>query len=156
MLRKYHLIVFFENSRFIHLCRFLKYFASFVNVKERSFYQFTALKKICFYSQKSMISLCPLSEKLMPSRQILFPRTSWESPPHTSWRRLVKILFDIPRDVSNWRPGDVSIGRPGDVSIGRPGDILIWRSRDVATRLVWDVPKVFSARSLEDLLSTQT
>ena len=35
MLRKYHLIVFFENSRIIHLSQFLKYFASFVNAKER-------------------------------------------------------------------------------------------------------------------------
>ena len=39
-----------------YLSWFLKYHASFVNTKERSFYQPPALKKIYFYSMKSIIS----------------------------------------------------------------------------------------------------
>ena len=75
-----------------------------------------------------------------PSRQILVPRSSRELPPPTSPGRSLKILFD----------------RPGDVPIRRPGDVLIWRSREVPERLVWDVPRTFSGRPLEDLKNTQT
>ena len=87
-------------------------------------------------------------KKILPSRQILFPRTSRGRPPPTSPGRPLKILFD--------RPGDVPIWRPGDVLKWRPGDVLIWRSRDVPGRLIRDVPRTFSGRPLEDLESTQT
>ena len=82
-----------------------------------------------------------------PSRQILVLRTPRGRAPPTSQGRSLKILFD-PRDVTIWRPGDVPIWRPGDV--------LIWRSRDVPGRLIWDVPRTFKGRPLEDLESTQT
>ena len=48
-----------------YLFWFLKYHASFVNTKERSFYQLPALKKISFYSQKSIISTFSSSEKFI-------------------------------------------------------------------------------------------
>ena len=83
-----------------------------------------------------------------PSRQILVPRTSRGLPPPTSPGRSLKILFDRSRDVP--------IRRHGDVLKWRLGDVLIWRSRDVPRRLIWDVPRMFSGRPLEDLESTQT
>ena len=48
---------------------------------------------------------------------------------------LLKIQFDHPGHILKWRPRD----------------ILIWRSRDVPGRLIWDVPRTFSGRTLEDL-----
>ena len=81
-----------------------------------------------------------------------FPRTSPSNVPRTS----LKILFDRPGDVLIWHPGDVSIWRSEDVLKWRPGDALIWRSRDIPGRLIWDVPRTFSGRPLEDLQCTQT
>ena len=85
---------------------------------------------------------------LLPSRQIVVPRTSRGRPPPKSPGRPLKIVFDRPRDVPIWRPGNVLKWRPGDVRI--------WRSKDVLGRLIQDVPRTFSGRSLEDLQSTQT
>ena len=85
---------------------------------------------------------------LLPSRQILVPRTSRGRPPPKSPGRSLKIVFDRPRDVPIWRPGNVLKRRPGIVRI--------WRSKDVPGRLIQDVPRTFSGRSLKDLQSTQT
>ena len=52
--------------------------------------------------------------------------------------------------------GDVLIWRPGGVLKLRTGDVLIWRSRDVPGRLIPEISRTFSGRSLEDLQSTQT
>ena len=41
------------------------------------------------------------------SQQILVPRTSLGRPLPTSPGRPLKILFDHPVDVPNWRPEDV-------------------------------------------------
>ena len=38
---------------------------------------------------------------LLPSGQVLVPRTSRGRPPPTSRRRLLKILLEYPRDVPN-------------------------------------------------------
>ena len=76
------------------------------------------------------------------------PKNIGPRPPPTSAGRLLKILFDHPRDVPIWRPRDVLKWRPGDV--------LIWRSRDVPGRLIRDVPRTFSGHPLEDFESTQT
>ena len=80
--------------------------------------------------------------KILPSRQILVPKTSRGRPSPTSPERPLKILFD--------RPGYVPICNPGDVLNWRPGDVLIWRSRDVPGRWIRDVPQ------RTDLESTQT
>ena len=79
-----------------------------------------------------------------------FPRMS-PSP-----GRPLKILFDCPGDVPIWHPGDVSIWRSEDALKWCPGDALIWRSRHIPGRLIRDVPRTFSGRSLEDLQCTQT
>ena len=73
-----------------------------------------------------------MTKKKYPSRQILVPGTCRGRPPPTSPGRLLKILFD------------------------RPVDVPIWRSRDVPKTLIWNVPRTFSGRPLEDLQSTQT
>ena len=52
-------------------------------------------------------------------------------------------------DLPSW-------GSPNLTSKWRSRDVLIWRSRDVPGRLIWDVPRTFSGRPLEDLESTQT
>ena len=90
------------------------------------------------------------------SRQILVPRTSRGRPTPMSPGRPLKILFGHPGDVPIWRFGDVLIWRPGEVLKWHPGDVLIWRSRDVPGRFIWDVPRTFSGRCLEDPHSTQT
>ena len=56
-----------------------------------------------------MIQSGGFRDRLLPSRQILVPRTSRGRPPPTSPRRPLKVLF--------YRPGDVPIQRPGDVLI---------------------------------------
>ena len=66
---------------------------------------------------------------LLPSLQILVPRTSRGRSPLTSSGRPLKILFDHPADVLNWRPGDVSKWRPRQVDLGRPLDVLWTSSR---------------------------
>ena len=86
--------------------------------------------------------------RLLPSQQILVPRPSWGRHPPTSPWRLLKILFDRPRDVTIWR-------RRGALK-WRPGDALSWRSRNIPGRFIWDVPRTFSGRPIEDLQSTQT
>ena len=95
-------------------------------------------------------------KKILPSRQILFPRTSRGRPPSTSPGRPLKILFDRPGDVLIWRPGEVPIGRAGDVLKWCPGEILTWCTRDDPGSLIRDIPRTFSARPLEDLESTKT
>ena len=74
--------------------------------------------------------------------------------PPTFPGRPLKILFDHSGDVPIWRPWDVLIWSPGDVLGWSPGDVVIWRSRDAPGRLIWDVPRTFSRRPLEDLRST--
>ena len=83
-----------------------------------------------------------------PTRQILVPGASRGRPPLASSRRPLKILFD--------RLPDVPIRRPRDVMKWRSRDILIRGLRKVPGMLIRDIPTTFSARSLEDLQSTQT
>ena len=86
----------------------------------------------------------------LPRRQILVPWMSLGCPPLTPPWRPLKILFDHPGDVPNWRLGDVPIWRPGDVSKWRPGDVLIWRQGDV---LIWR-PRDVLERQFRDVLRT--
>ena len=86
---------------------------------------------------------------------IIGPQDVWRTSPPTSRRRSLKILFDRLGDVLIWGPGDVLIWRPWDVLKWLPGDVLIWCSRDVPGRLIRDVLRTFSGRSLENLLSIQ-
>ena len=82
-------------------------------------------KNVC-YLRKNFDNL-----QHLPSRQILFPRTSWGLSPPTSSGRSLKMQFDHPGDIPIWCPKDFSKWRPGDVLIEHPGDIPIWRPRDL-------------------------
>ena len=103
------------------------------------------------FSMHSFLEYCYKIVFVGNAQPILSPRTSRRHPPPTSPGGILKVLFDHPRDVPNWRPGDLLIWRPGDVSKWCPWDALIWRSRDVPGRLIRDVPRTFSGRPLDDL-----
>ena len=112
---------------------------------------------IKFALQSHEMSFVNVSNSLvLPSRQILVPRTSRGRPPPTSLGRPLKILSDCPGDVPIWRPEDVPIWRPREVLKWLSEDVLIRRLRDVPGRRIWDVPRTFSGCPLEDLQSTQT
>ena len=121
----------------------------FSKSNQRSFNVDPTLQCCLGNKQPPLITYFILNSKniviVLPSRQILVPRTSPSNFPRT---------FTKDPIVLSWHPVDVPTWRPRDISKWRQGGVIIWRPRKFPWRLIREVHGTFSGRSLNELENT--